>query len=127
MVLVIDDDRDTLDKVTAALSQAKIGCCCCTTPEEALAAAEATPPDLVLCNVNLHGHSGLEICQRIRQRPGLGSVPLMFLSGTQLPDIVRRSHEAGASNRAIGFVMIVRAMSLLRQMAIRFLRRSLMI
>lgn len=95
LVLVVDDDREVRDKVTAALSGAKFACRCCATAEEATMTAETTPPDLILCNVNLHGESGLETCQRIKRQPGLEGVPVMFLSGTQLPDIIRRSDAAG--------------------------------
>jgi CheY-like chemotaxis protein len=95
LVLVVDDDREVWDKVTAVLSGAKFACQCCATAEEAMTAAEATPPDLILCNVNLHGESGLEACQRIKRQAGLESVPVMYLSGAQLPDIIRRSDAAG--------------------------------
>ena len=63
--------------------------------EEAVAAAQETPPNLIICDVNLQGEGGLETCQRIKSLPGLEDVPVMFLSGAQLPDIIRRSHEAG--------------------------------
>ena len=97
LVLAVDNDRSVLDEISAVLSQVKINCCCCTTSVEAIAAAQATPPNLVLCNVNLHGESGLEMCERIKQQPGLHALPLMFLSGVQLPDIVRRRCSAGSS------------------------------
>lgn len=95
LVLVVDEDRDVWNKVTAALPEAKFACRCCATAEEATTAAEATPPDLILCNVNLQGESGQETCQRIKRRPGLEGVPVMYLSGSQLPDIIRRSDPAG--------------------------------
>ncbi len=97
LVLAVDNDRSVLDEITTVLSQVKINCCCCTTSVEAIAAAQATPPDLVLCNVNLQGESGLEMCERIKQQPGLEDLPFMFLSAIQLPDIVRRRCSAGSS------------------------------
>ena len=36
-------------------------------------------------------------CRQINQQPGLEDVPVMFLSGAQLPDIIRRSHQAGGT------------------------------
>jgi CheY-like chemotaxis protein len=95
LVLVVDDEREVLDEVTAVLSRAKLRCQCCTTAAEAIAAAQTTPPDLILCDVNLHGESGLDLYEQIRQQPGLEDVPVMFLSGAQLPDIIRRSNAAG--------------------------------
>jgi CheY-like chemotaxis protein len=95
LVLVVDDDRNVLDEVTAVLARASFACCCCATSEEALAAVRATPPDLILCDVNLQGESGLDLCEQIKQLPGMEEVPVMFLSGAQLPDIIRRSHISG--------------------------------
>jgi CheY-like chemotaxis protein len=95
VALVIDDDRKVLDTATAALSGAGFACLCCTTPDEAISAAEATPPHLILCDTHLQGENGQETCRRIKQQPGLEEVPVMFLSRTQLPDIIRRSADAG--------------------------------
>jgi CheY-like chemotaxis protein len=95
LVLVVDDEREVLDQVTTALSRANFACHCCTTSDEAMAAAQANPPDLILCDVNLQGESGLTLYERIKQQPGLEAVPVMFLSGVQLPDVIRRSHPAG--------------------------------
>ena len=97
LVLVVDDERAVLDEVAAVLSRAKLACRCCTTSDEAMAAVAATPPDLILCDVNLRGESGLELCERIKRQPGLEAVPVMFLSGAQLPDIIRRSYAAGGT------------------------------
>lgn len=96
-VLVVDDDRAVLDEAAAALSAERFACHCCCTPQEALAAAQAEPPDLILCDVNLHGESGRELIERMRQEPELAETPVMFLSGSQLPDVIRRSHLAGGS------------------------------
>ena len=43
------------------------------------------------------GDSGVELTRELRRLPGMQDVPVMFISRTQLPDIVRRSHEAGAA------------------------------
>jgi two-component system OmpR family response regulator len=79
----------------AALSKANLACRCCTNATEALDVLESVLPNLILCDVNLHGESGVEICERIRQRPGMENVQVMFLSGNQLPDIIRRSNSSG--------------------------------
>jgi CheY-like chemotaxis protein len=95
LVLALDSDSNTLNDVTTVLLRANLACVCCTTAEAAIAAAQETPPDLILCNVNLQGESGPETCQRIKQQAGLADVPVMFLSGVQLPDIIRRTHQNG--------------------------------
>ena len=63
----------------------------------ALKIASVQALDLIICDVSVGGNSGLELSRELRQLPGMQDVPVMFVSRTQLPDIVRRSHEAGAA------------------------------
>mgnify|MGYP003879746461 FL=1 len=52
---------------------------------------------MIICDINLNGESGLELCERIKQSPELRDTPVMFLSGAQIPDIIRRSHAVGGA------------------------------
>ena len=97
LILAIDAQQDLLDRIAALLAEGKFACRCCTTGVEAITAAREATPDLILCDVHLQGESGVETCQRIKQLPGREDVPVMFLSGAQLPDVIRRSHEAGGT------------------------------
>jgi len=97
LVLVIDDEPEVLREVAAVMEGAGYTCRCCTTEEGAVSLARSTPPDLIISDINLNGHSGLSLCERIKEDPGLQSVPVMVLSGAQIPDIIRRSHAAGGT------------------------------
>ena len=96
-VLVVDDEVQVLEEVAEVLQRANFDCHCCTTPEAAVASAEIDPPDLIISDINLHGQSGLAMCERIRDIGTLRHVPVMFLSGAQIPDIIRRAHAAGGT------------------------------
>lgn len=91
LILVVDDEQTVLDEVTTVLSAAGFACQCHTTIEAAMVAAETILPDLVLADVAIQGDSGVEMCQRLRRNPMLADVPFMFLSPSQIPDIIRRS------------------------------------
>ena len=97
LILVVDDQAEVLDEVTSVLSSAGFTCQCCTTAEDAIALAKSNPPDLIISDTNLKGHSGLEMCERIKEAEALKEVPVMFLSGAQTPDIIRRSHAVGGT------------------------------
>ena len=96
-ILVVDDEREVLDEVAAVLTGAGFTCRCCTTAEAALEEAAGNSFDLIVSDINLHGYSGLEMCEQLRQQEALSDVPVMFLSGAQIPDIIRRSHAAGGA------------------------------
>ena len=97
LILVVDDEPVVLGEVSAVLSAAGFTCHCCTNSESALASASKNPPDLIISDINLGGESGLEMCEQIRDEIVLRDVPVMFLSGAQIPDIIRRSHAAGGT------------------------------
>jgi CheY-like chemotaxis protein len=96
-ILVIDHDPYTLLGTAAVLDLAGYACHCARDRQAALKAAQTIALDLVICDIHLGGDSGLEVCRELRRLPGMQDVPLMFVSATQLPDVVRRSHEAGAA------------------------------
>jgi putative two-component system response regulator len=48
---------------------------------EALLAADATPPDLILLDLNMPEMSGFEVCAGLKANPRLAAIPVIFLSG----------------------------------------------
>jgi CheY-like chemotaxis protein len=96
-LLLVDDEQSVLDELTKVLSAAGYECQGCTSPEAALDLVRAGVPDLIISDINLAGHSGLEMCERIREEMAIDDIPVMFLSGAQIPDIIRRSHAAGGT------------------------------
>lgn len=97
LILVIDDEPDVLGEVAAVLTGAGYACNCCGTAEAALQVARSTTPDLIISDINLDGESGLDLCEEIKRAEALSDVPVMFLSGAQVPDIIRRSHAVGGT------------------------------
>lgn len=96
-ILLVDDDPLALTGAAAVLDRAGYIVHQAMDRLAALKAARNLGLDLVICDVNLAGESGLELCRELRRMPGMQDVPMMFISATQLPDIVRKSHEAGGA------------------------------
>lgn len=96
-ILLVDDDVLALTATAATLDMAGYIVHQARDRQAALKAGRTLALDLVICDVNLGGESGLELCRDLRKLPGMEDVPMMFVSATQLPDIVRRSHEAGGA------------------------------
>ena len=97
LILVIDDESAVLGEVASVLARAGYRCRCASAAQEAVELAASDPPDLIISDINLSGHSGLQLCEQIKQNPALKDVPVMFLSGAQIPDIIRRSHAVGGT------------------------------
>lgn len=96
-ILVIDNDPITLANIAAVLEAKGHSVHIALDEHSAMKSASALPLDLILCDVNLRGASGLELCRAIQKECGLYDVPLMFMSATQTPDIIRRAHDMGGA------------------------------
>jgi CheY-like chemotaxis protein len=94
-VLLIDDEIEVLTGLAKILGAAGYNCHSSCDSESALALAAKVQPELIISDINLAGTSGLGLCEQIKELPGLEDVPVMFLSGAQIPDIIRRAHAAG--------------------------------
>ena len=97
LILVVDHQPEVLAELATVLSAAGYRCRLCSTAADALAAVGDEVPDLIIADVHLQEVSGLDLCEWINERPALEDVPVMFLSGVQVPDIIRRSHALGGS------------------------------
>ena len=95
VILVIDPDAITLTAIAASLHLSGYECVCARDGEAAQKAAKADELDLIICDVNVDGDKGLEICEKIHSIPDRRDVPVMFISAHQTPDIIRRKHDVG--------------------------------
>jgi CheY-like chemotaxis protein len=96
-ILVVDSDLRSLFAAAEILERAGYLVYQAGDRSGALRIARREAIDLVICDASLAGASGLDVCGELRALPGMQDVPVMFISQTQLPDIIRRSHAAGAA------------------------------
>lgn len=95
VILVIDPDPLTMTAVAASLHLSGYESHCARDGEAAMKAAKGTSFDLIICDINVDGENGIEICDEIHQTPLNSDAPIMFASANQIPDIIRRAHDAG--------------------------------
>lgn len=96
-ILMIDDEPEVLAALTQTLSGAGYTCQTCLDRESALRAIDESTPDLLISDIDLDGQSGLELVEEIKARGPYRDLPVLFLSGVQIPDVVRQAHEAGGT------------------------------
>jgi CheY-like chemotaxis protein len=66
-VLIVDDDRDTLEVVKQLLEQAGADVTAAASAEEALEELRRAPPDVLLSDIGMPGQDGYELIRRVRQ------------------------------------------------------------
>lgn len=97
VILIIDSDPITLTGVAAVLNMQGHECHCASNEESAIKAAASLPLDIIICDVEVDGESGLDLCTQIRTQIGIEDVPVIFVSAMQVADVVCRAHEANAA------------------------------
>jgi len=65
--------------------------------DELYGALRARVPDLVILDLHLIGDDGFEACRRLRAKPGLEHLPVLFLTASREYEDFHRSMSAGSS------------------------------
>ena len=97
VILIVDADPLTLTGTAAMLDMAGYECHCAGDANAAKKAARALDLDLIICDVSIDGERGLDLCRELRLENNNADASLLFVSGHQAPDIIRRTHDAGGA------------------------------
>jgi DNA-binding response OmpR family regulator len=92
-VLIVDDNNDILELLQRVLRVDGHQVITARDGLDALQQEATTQPDVVVCDVNLPGIDGWEVCRRLKARR---NVPIMLLTVRAESVDVERSYEVGA-------------------------------
>jgi len=95
-VLIVDDVPANLSLLIDTLEAAQHRVVAAPSGEVAVQIAPDAKPDLVLMDVMMPRMDGFETCRRLKALPGLGDVPLIFLTARDEPKDVEAGFRAGA-------------------------------
>ena len=90
-ILLVDDDRDFVEAITAVL-ESVYDVDMAYGGKEGLAKARASKPDLILLDVIMPDMDGFDVCEELKADPALADVPIIML--TSLPDVLSPTSEA---------------------------------
>jgi len=79
-VLLVDDDPDIRELVTAMLEAVELVVTAVASAEDALEKVAHEGFDLLVLDWNLPRMTGVELCRRLRNEQQLGSLPVLFLT-----------------------------------------------
>lgn len=95
-ILVLDDEPEVASAVASTLSD--LGdVYTATTSAQALVLARVVQPDLAVIDVILPRMDGFEVVATFRRTPGLGALPVIFITGSDRIDIAVRVLEIGCA------------------------------
>lgn len=94
-VLIADDDRDLLELIGFALTQAGYMVVKAADGPSAVRSFDAESPDLVVLDINMPGATGFQVCESIRAR---SNVPVMMLTARNEEEDLVKAIELGADD-----------------------------
>lgn len=97
-ILVIDDDKDIQRLLEYALKRAGHTVDAAFDGQQGLSYAEATKPDLIVCDVMMPKMTGYEFCRQARSKPNLRHTPIIVFSARFQPIDKQTALEAGATD-----------------------------
>ena len=95
-ILIVEDDEVIMGTLAYNLSRNGFGVQGTTNGAEALRLARKLRPDLILLDIMLPGESGIEVCERIRERDQ--SVVIVMITARDAEEDKVRGFEAGADD-----------------------------
>ncbi len=101
-ILVVDDEKDDLQRVEKALAPIHLEIVSLGDPHKVLQKVESVAPHLVILDALLPGLSGFDLCKQIKTSAGSRKTKVLILTGVYLRDRYRR--EAIHQFKADGFV-----------------------
>lgn len=112
-VLIVDDNVDAADSLGAMLTAWGCHVTVAHDGPAALAAMQDTQPDIALLDIDMPAMDGYELAAHLRFQPGCEELPIVAITGSGLPDDIRRSRARGFSAHLVKPVSAARLRTLL--------------
>lgn len=97
-ILIVDDDPELARMIGVILHKSGYEVTTATNGREGLAKANQVRPDLVILDVMMPDMSGIEVCQKLRDRPVTRTVPIIMLSAMSDIDTKLSGFQVGADD-----------------------------
>lgn len=97
-VLVVDDEPAVAEVLRRLLVREGYGVDVCNNGQAALDAMPTVRPHLVLCDVNMPGITGIEVCRRLKRDPAYRLTPVVIVTGQAQREARLEGLDAGADD-----------------------------
>lgn len=94
-ILVADDSPQNIAVLADALESAGHEVLTASTGADALRLTDKARPDLVLLDIRMPAPDGLEVCRQLKRQPSTASIPVIFITGQDVPSRLVESFRAG--------------------------------
>jgi DNA-binding response OmpR family regulator len=97
-LLIVDDDIQLLNFLQSMLQPWGFQVALLNDPQQVWSRLEAVKPDLLMLDIEMPGVNGIDLCQRIRNDPQLGDLPILMISANNDDETIQQVFMAGADD-----------------------------
>jgi DNA-binding response OmpR family regulator/HPt (histidine-containing phosphotransfer) domain-containing protein len=97
-VMIVDDDPILLAGVSALFSRQGMTVTTLAEPSQFWETLEAATPDLLILDLDMPTHDGIELCLAVRTDPQWANLPILFLTAHTAAPLIDRVFAAGADD-----------------------------
>ncbi len=94
-IMVVDDEPEITEIIEAFLDNAGYTVKVENQPQRAIPVATEFQPDLILLDIMMPGIDGYQVCNSIKETPGIKTTPVIFLTGKDSKDDQGKSFQVG--------------------------------
>ncbi len=96
VILLADDEPDTVMIVRERLKKAGYEVIGAFTGDEVLQKVEERTPDLILLDIVMPGMNGYRVCRRLKERENTKKIPVILFTALQKNDLLVTAQASGA-------------------------------
>ena len=94
-VLIVDDDKDTLDLLSAALTQRSASVTAVSSAAAAIDSIKTSRPDVLISDIAMPGEDGYELIQKVQALDGVPQIPAIAITAYAKEEDKQRALSAG--------------------------------
>ena len=95
-ILIVDDEMVMRSLIAIAMQRSGYSVMDADNSFQALDCLDSTTPDLIILDIMMPGMNGIDLCRRIRSRPGTTNTPIIVFSALGDDKTINTALDAGA-------------------------------
>ena len=96
-VFIVDDDEDQVNVLSSRLEKQGFHTHFCLQGQNAVRRIKHETPHVIIMDLRLPDADGLDLCGQLSDDPQTAGIPIIVVSGAELPNAVRQARAAGGS------------------------------
>ncbi|MFH0894316.1 MAG: response regulator [Bacteroidota bacterium] len=97
-ILIIEDDTAIIENVSDFLKEEKFTVITAHNGPEGIQQALSSVPDLILCDINMPGMDGYQVCKTLQEVSTTSTIPFIFLTARSQMEDMRQGMQLGADD-----------------------------